>query len=130
MLKQRLLRELVPEPHAAILHQIIGVGLDAMPELVSRGDQRIGDRAKTMQRQRPGAIDLTIGLFLTLPIGGAEIERVARGRQHKLRRLLPLLGEHGALQWEEASQLVLPTDRKSTRLNSSHTVISYAVFCL
>src|SRR5438034_1411557 len=25
---------------------------------------------------------------------------------------------------------VIPTDRKSTRLNSSHTVISYAVFCL
>src|SRR5438132_6476379 len=25
---------------------------------------------------------------------------------------------------------VLPRDRKSTRLNSSHTVISYAVFCL
>src|SRR5260221_6237684 len=24
----------------------------------------------------------------------------------------------------------IPTDRKSTRLNSSHTVISYAVFCL
>src|SRR5438034_8148642 len=24
----------------------------------------------------------------------------------------------------------LPIDRKSTRLNSSHTVISYAVFCL
>src|SRR5260221_7221808 len=27
-------------------------------------------------------------------------------------------------------QLLLRTDRKSTRLNSSHTVISYAVFCL
>src|SRR2546426_9065529 len=25
---------------------------------------------------------------------------------------------------------VYPTDRKSTRLNSSHLVISYAVFCL
>src|SRR6202022_2382537 len=25
---------------------------------------------------------------------------------------------------------VIPGDRKSTRLNSSHTVISYAVFCL
>src|SRR4051795_13781630 len=25
---------------------------------------------------------------------------------------------------------VLPPDRKSTRLNSSHTLISYAVFCL
>src|SRR5260221_9758163 len=30
---------------------------------------------------------------------------------------------HCLLQWQE-------TDRKSTRLNSSHTVISYAVFCL
>src|SRR5476649_2199296 len=27
-------------------------------------------------------------------------------------------------------QLTQPLDRKSTRLNSSHTVISYAVFCL
>src|SRR5260221_3475082 len=26
--------------------------------------------------------------------------------------------------------LLAPRDRKSTRLNSSHTVISYAVFCL
>src|SRR5256885_7769917 len=28
------------------------------------------------------------------------------------------------------SSPTLPTDRKSTRLNSSHLVISYAVFCL
>src|SRR5947207_9343456 len=28
------------------------------------------------------------------------------------------------------SRLTRPKDRKSTRLNSSHTVISYAVFCL
>ena len=27
-------------------------------------------------------------------------------------------------------RLVLDTDRKSTRLNSSHVAISYAVFCL
>src|SRR5256885_9849240 len=27
-------------------------------------------------------------------------------------------------------QLAVPEDRKSTRLNSSHLVISYAVFCL
>src|SRR2546430_10187935 len=26
--------------------------------------------------------------------------------------------------------VILPTDRKSTRLNSSHSQISYAVFCL
>ena len=29
-----------------------------------------------------------------------------------------------------ASAIPLPLDRKSTRLNSSHVVISYAVFCL
>src|SRR5256885_11069575 len=34
-------------------------------------------------------------------------------------------GESGA-----GKELVASTDRKSTRLNSSHLVISYAVFCL
>src|SRR5438132_8764285 len=29
-----------------------------------------------------------------------------------------------------ASRIMAVSDRKSTRLNSSHTVISYAVFCL
>src|SRR5258708_23095346 len=31
---------------------------------------------------------------------------------------------------EAASQLMRELDRKSTRLNSSHQIISYAVFCL
>src|SRR5260221_8935887 len=34
-------------------------------------------------------------------------------------------------QWQQhMDDYVSGTDRKSTRLNSSHTVISYAVFCL
>src|SRR5438132_9594463 len=33
-------------------------------------------------------------------------------------------------RWERAFSQRSPQDRKSTRLNSSHTVISYAVFCL
>src|SRR5260221_2319135 len=32
--------------------------------------------------------------------------------------------------YPEADSAKEPEDRKSTRLNSSHTVISYAVFCL
>src|SRR5436190_23066805 len=32
--------------------------------------------------------------------------------------------------WREQQPAQRPEDRKSTRLNSSHTVISYAVFCL
>src|SRR5260221_10093254 len=37
-------------------------------------------------------------------------------------------GSTGGRRWGSAS--VRAQDRKSTRLNSSHTVISYAVFCL
>src|ERR1039457_6343382 len=36
----------------------------------------------------------------------------------------------GGLVWGEGNVLRLSLDRKSTRLNSSHLVISYAVFCL
>src|SRR2546427_9256152 len=35
---------------------------------------------------------------------------------------------HGYVQWSGAK--MSKTDRKSTRLNSSHSQISYAVFCL
>src|SRR2546429_6261501 len=32
--------------------------------------------------------------------------------------------------WQDASSYLYASDRKSTRLNSSHGYISYAVFCL
>src|SRR3712207_7528705 len=47
------------------------------------------------------------------------------------RRRLHLAGGAGAAGHEEADRLFLGrADRKSTRLNSSHANISYAVFCL
>src|SRR3712207_7064463 len=58
-------------------------------------------------------------------IGLAELDRgeadSARGAEHKqgLARLKPASVEQG-----------VDRDRKSTRLNSSHANISYAVFCL
>src|SRR5438034_8873383 len=36
----------------------------------------------------------------------------------------------GSIIWESKRTKAWSEDRKSTRLNSSHTVISYAVFCL
>src|SRR5438034_8412739 len=50
--------------------------------------------------------------------------REGLGRQHGLRSLV-----HGFLR-SIARRSLAGRDRKSTRLNSSHTVISYAVFCL
>src|SRR6266851_5924010 len=39
-------------------------------------------------------------------------------------------GEVGGRTQLPAERALLPRDRKSTRLNSSHITISYAVFCL
>src|SRR5207249_11505928 len=51
------------------------------------------------------------------------------GPQAAVERLAPLVGRmiHPT---EDTDFIVLGTDRKSTRLNSSHVSISYAVFCL
>src|SRR5437588_2404782 len=58
----------------------------------------------------------TLSLHDALPIFGIPNEFVRSGK------IAPV---HSAL-----ARFVLRRDRKSTRLNSSHTVISYAVFCL
>src|SRR2546428_9059735 len=58
-------------------------------------------------------------------VGGAAVE----DRVHRLERLAPdrwiLVAEQGQERHQRAR-----IDRKSTRLNSSHDQISYAVFCL
>src|SRR5260221_9025921 len=43
---------------------------------------------------------------------------------------IPQVELHGFRIPGTADRLAVTQDRKSTRLNSSHTVISYAVFCL
>src|SRR5947207_4506273 len=54
--------------------------------------------------------------------GSAENERRESVRQRRVV-LTPRC-------WRRRWQQCMAQDRKSTRLNSSHTVISYAVFCL
>src|SRR5207249_8654050 len=46
------------------------------------------------------------------------------------QRLLRLVGKGRAMQLVLAGEMISAQDRKSTRLNSSHVSISYAVFCL
>src|SRR5260221_8359702 len=56
-----------------------------------------------------------------------QMPRVRERTPHpRLRRGLIIVPSSG--EFTHAAQLII--DRKSTRLNSSHTVISYAVFCL
>src|SRR5688500_19484135 len=81
-------------------------------------------------------------------IGAAHVERVlgALGTHHaevgeklflsvEIGRAQPPVCEIKGLDYrhrvlQETFALCAPGDRKSTRLNSSHLVISYAVFCL
>src|SRR2546421_9076837 len=56
-------------------------------------------------------------------------QREAQGPvQQELRQ--PLRGDHRSQGHERPGAVVQGLDRKSTRLNSSHDQISYAVFCL
>src|SRR5947207_5009048 len=78
----------------------------------------------------------TLSLHDALPICG--IERSAPGDQPGELRLdvgEEMMTDAGpdAVGADQRHRQLLPprrADRKSTRLNSSHTVISYAVFCL
>src|SRR5438034_8754489 len=61
---------------------------------------------------------------------------ISRGPRRRRNDLEGRLAGPGAAQRQRAGtverrcEIHAPVDRKSTRLNSSHTVISYAVFCL
>src|SRR3989454_12634816 len=57
---------------------------------------------------------------------GDDDERLGEDDGHHVRRVEPQRNERLLALADSAS----PQDRKSTRLNSSHLVISYAVFCL
>src|SRR5438132_10179500 len=80
---------------------------------------------------------LPISVTGTVP-GTVPVTAPARGRRKPLADAVRRLRKPGpcdAGDWHRASHQrrkdpASEADRKSTRLNSSHTVISYAVFCL
>src|SRR5438045_4560088 len=63
----------------------------------------------------------------------AEVRAAHRAEVRHLHRVLGqrfVVEVLGGVRVEAEVELVFPADRKSTRLNSSHLGISYAVFCL
>src|SRR5688572_31873022 len=74
-------------------------------------------------RGGPAALDPAAGL--QLPFEGLERDAHLAVAEQLRARL-----EAGARAHEGRVRLVRRRDRKSTRLNSSHSQISYAVFCL
>src|SRR5258708_21401503 len=73
---------------------------------------------------------------IVAPVSAARMKAtvetlVGFGTRHTLSSQTdPKRGIGAALNWAEAEFGRYSADRKSTRLNSSHQIISYAVFCL
>src|SRR2546422_10254512 len=65
--------------------------------------------------------------FESAPLGGKRKRRQKAGRRGRKRRETPWKAKRTDPDRTARSR---PGDRKSTRLNSSHGYISYAVFCL
>src|SRR5699024_11351204 len=78
-------------------------------------------------RMAPGSGDPCIHDVAAIGIGG-EQERVAVSGVQETGQ--PFAGGRQAQRVGQLSALPGSRDRKSTRLNSSHVSISYAVFCL
>src|SRR5947207_10347597 len=72
-------------------------------------------------KRRWQAIEFTRGRPKRVPLY-RELVKIARTTLAYLRE--------AAARLSGSTKLAVALDRKSTRLNSSHTVISYAVFCL
>src|SRR5690606_41500756 len=90
-----------PQPYPLSLH-------DALPILAVLSGMSVQDLAEAITRQETGLLTRVPGI----------------GKKTAERLLLELRGKMGAELDVDVS------DRKSTRLNSSHVKISYAVFCL
>src|SRR3712207_7532845 len=74
---------------------------------------------------------LCSGLALGAQVAGADLDRLRAGQQDVVGRGAQVgrevAADHVA---QQRPHVALELDRKSTRLNSSHANISYAVFCL
>src|SRR5436190_6159736 len=76
---------------------------------------------KLFRIQNAGPLILSEKDFMTLVEVGAESGSLDRDEKEMIRNVFLFF---------VTIQAATLRDRKSTRLNSSHTVISYAVFCL
>src|SRR5256885_12604928 len=103
-----------------------------------KGEIRHGS-AHDARMSRPGAGDIGCNGRERRTRSGPRGERIERprpriawplGRGRLRRYFCESAGHAETLDLGLAAKTPLSADRKSTRLNSSHLVISYAVFCL
>src|SRR2546422_582475 len=109
--------------------------IEPQPALAAREvwrDQAAGENAVLAEKARFEEA-VARGCVLDARSGKRVIEKSTGLRQHRRRVALPgdcLYGARERLRVRGDRRFACARDRKSTRLNSSHGYISYAVFCL
>src|SRR5256885_8647128 len=114
-----------PHPSA----EVIGVRLQRIRAPLAEPRADAGAEDEAIGVYAPDATRLAVGGGVRPELGAQDrqdLGRLFQARTLCAQRRAPL----GARSELEAHRVSLPRDRKSTRLNSSHLVISYAVFCL
>src|SRR5207245_4000822 len=113
--RQRALRSGRGE-HGEVRHDRVAAGGGVTPRRgIARRRVDLGD-GSSCEREQGGRAEETAG------------HAPARFRMNSLKSRTPM--PVGPFAWWGTSPGEGPQDRKSTRLNSSHGSISYAVFCL
>src|SRR5574343_252980 len=118
-----------PETRMMVLKELIDMTvLMNEEECVGYINQAIFLAEETRDRKKMAQIRLHAArAFLTQ---GGRQSLLNRAEQYCNEALKISKGAAGLEKEEIMAQLALVRDRKSTRLNSSHITISYAVFCL
>src|SRR5439155_3786793 len=86
--------------------------------------------ALTAQHRLSATLDQFAGIEQSLSSEVAQEEALIASLEAEIARLDAEIADTEARIEVEKQQLAAMSDRKSTRLNSSHVAISYAVFCL
>src|SRR2546430_948652 len=115
------------QPHGLLLElQLVGLddGVDLRPVVFARGQYDLDDLGCLVH-------DSATPLITPLPGRVDDGESLGEARRNLARHKTDEVGlaDAGAVL-NIAAEQQLRQDRKSTRLNSSHSQISYAVFCL
>src|SRR5256885_3333424 len=115
------------EPFHDLLGQAIGLRLDAVTREFDTGDMKVAALREVSLEIGPGEFVAVIGpsgcgkTTLLSMMGG--LDQPTTGQVYAAGVALDQLSDEALADYR------LQRDRKSTRLNSSHLVISYAVFC-
>src|SRR6266550_8386189 len=98
-------------------------------QMLETRERNIAEAIESAKRERAAAEAASAEMKAALEKARAEAAELIRQNQQEVAAAKAELMAQAKKESEDLLQAARKTDRKSTRLNSSHGYISYAVFC-